>query len=112
MDVNKLLDKCREVRSLHTDTALSLELGVSKQAVNDWRHGRKLPDEVSCARVRSKIYFQNNREKASEYQARNSDVRKARMENAGRISHIARRPETTNPASAGFISCTWSTEKT
>jgi len=51
MDVNKLLDKCREVRSMHTDTALSLELGVSKQAVNDWRHGRKLPDEVSCARI-------------------------------------------------------------
>jgi transcriptional regulator with XRE-family HTH domain len=48
---NKLLDKCKEVRSLRTDMALAELLGVTRAAVSDWRNGRGLPGTVACARI-------------------------------------------------------------
>lgn len=49
--LNKLLDKCKEVRSHRTDMALADDLGVTRAAVSDWRNDRHLPDEVACARI-------------------------------------------------------------
>lgn len=50
-DVNKLLDRCMEIRSLKNDTALGVALGVSRQAVSGWRHGERFPDAMVCARI-------------------------------------------------------------
>lgn len=49
MDVNKLLDKAKIVRSISTDADLAKALGVSKQALSGWRNGARLPDAVACA---------------------------------------------------------------
>lgn len=49
MDVNKLLDKAKVVRSISTDAELAKALGVSKQALSGWRNGARLPDPVACA---------------------------------------------------------------
>lgn len=49
MDVNKLLDKAKFVRSISTDADLAKALGVSKQALSGWRNGARLPDPVACA---------------------------------------------------------------
>ena len=49
MDVNKLLDKAKIVRSISTDADLAKALGVSKQALSGWRNGARLPDPVACA---------------------------------------------------------------
>lgn len=49
--VNKLLDKCKEVRNLRTDSELSDLLKVKKQTLSGWRHGDRLPDPVACANI-------------------------------------------------------------
>lgn len=49
--INKLLDKCKKVRSLRTDLALSELLKVKKQTLSGWRHGDRLPDPVACAQI-------------------------------------------------------------
>lgn len=51
MNVNLLLDKCIEVCGVNTDSELAAKLRVSKQAVSGWRHGRRLPDAVTCATI-------------------------------------------------------------
>lgn len=50
-EVNKLLDKAREMRSLPSDNALALSMHVSRQRVSAWRHGTNYPDAVACARI-------------------------------------------------------------
>lgn len=49
MDINFLLDKAKEVRSLSTDAELAKAMGVSKQAMSGWRNGARLPDPVASA---------------------------------------------------------------
>lgn len=49
--LNKLLDKCREMRSIPSDAALARELHVTRGSVSNWRTGVSLPDEVACARI-------------------------------------------------------------
>lgn len=49
--VNSLLDKCRRIRSLASDNALSKELGVTRATVSGWRHGKSQPDPVSSERI-------------------------------------------------------------
>ena len=43
-DVNILLDKCKEMRSLASDRALSKWLGKAPSAVANYRKGRSLPE--------------------------------------------------------------------
>lgn len=49
MDVQKLLDSAKDAQKLTTDKALAEALGVTKQAVSNWRKGVSLPDTVVCA---------------------------------------------------------------
>lgn len=49
MDVQKLLDAAKEAQSIATDKGLAEALGVTKQAVSNWRKGVSLPDTVTCA---------------------------------------------------------------
>lgn len=51
MDVNKLLDRCKEVCGARTDGELAKRLGVSKQALSSYRNGHRLPDPVQCATI-------------------------------------------------------------
>lgn len=51
MDVNFLLDKCKEVCGVRTDGELAAALGVSKQALSSYRNGHRLPDPVQCATI-------------------------------------------------------------
>lgn len=51
MDVQELLDEVKTARGLTTDSALADALGVSKQAVSNWRQGRNTPDPVQCAAI-------------------------------------------------------------
>lgn len=49
--LNKLLDKCKEVRMVRTESDLSDLLKVRKQTLSGWRHGARLPDPVACAQI-------------------------------------------------------------
>ena len=49
--LNNLLDKIKETRSIASDNALALALGVKRQTVSNWRKGRALPDAVQCATI-------------------------------------------------------------
>lgn len=51
MNVNNLLDKCKEVCGARTDSELAKALGVSKQAMSGYRQGARLPDPVVCATI-------------------------------------------------------------
>jgi transcriptional regulator with XRE-family HTH domain len=51
MDVNFLLDKCKEVCGVRTEVELAGRLGVSKQALSGYRHGSRSPDPVVCATI-------------------------------------------------------------
>ena len=47
MNVLELLDRAKSGAALATDSALAARLGVTKQAVSNWRHGTKTPDPVA-----------------------------------------------------------------
>ena len=51
MNVDNLLDKCKEVCGARTDSELAKALGVSKQAMSGYRQGARLPDPVVCATI-------------------------------------------------------------
>lgn len=51
MDVNFLLDRCKEQSGAATDGELAKRLGVSKQAMSSYRKGARLPDPVVCATI-------------------------------------------------------------
>lgn len=49
MDVQQLLDAAKKAQGLTTDKGLADALGITKQAVSNWRKGVSLPDTVTCA---------------------------------------------------------------
>jgi len=51
MNVLELLDLAKSRGHLDTDSALAARLGVTKQAVSNWRHGTKTPDPVACEKL-------------------------------------------------------------
>jgi DNA-binding XRE family transcriptional regulator len=51
MEIDALLDAAKNGARLETDSALADRLGVTKQAVSNWRHGAKLPDAVACEKL-------------------------------------------------------------
>lgn len=51
MDVQQLLDAAKKAAGQDTDSGLAKALGVTKQAVSNWRKGAKLPDTVTCATI-------------------------------------------------------------
>lgn len=51
MDVNFLLDRCKDETGASTDGELAKRLGVSKQAMSSYRKGARLPDPVVCATI-------------------------------------------------------------
>lgn len=51
MNVLELLDLAKTGGHLDTDSALAARLGVTKQAVSNWRHGTKTPDPVACEKL-------------------------------------------------------------
>lgn len=50
-ELNKLLDKIKETRSLASDNALAGAIGVKRQTVSNWRNGHNHPDAVACATI-------------------------------------------------------------
>lgn len=50
-EINKLLDRCKDIRSHATDMALAADLGITRAAVSGYRHGRAHPDALVCARI-------------------------------------------------------------
>ncbi len=51
MQIDALLDAAKATAEIGTDSALAARLGVTKQAVSNWRHGSKLPDAVACEKL-------------------------------------------------------------
>lgn len=51
MNIQSLLDQAKARQELATDKALAEALGVTKQAVSNWRHGTKTPDPVACGKL-------------------------------------------------------------
>lgn len=51
MDINSLLDACKEAQHHKTDGDLAKALGVSKQAMSGYRNQARLPDPVVCAAI-------------------------------------------------------------
>jgi transcriptional regulator with XRE-family HTH domain len=51
VDVNKLLDTCKDVCKATTEVELASRIGVSKQALSGYRHGTRSPDPVVCATI-------------------------------------------------------------
>lgn len=51
MDVMQLIDRAKSEAGISTDSGLAERLGVTKQAVSNWRHGTKLPDPVACEKL-------------------------------------------------------------
>lgn len=49
--LNSLLDKCRELSSSPTDMALAKELGVTRSAIANYRHGVSVPKDIVCAKI-------------------------------------------------------------
>lgn len=49
--VASLLDKYRECRSLASDNALALDLGVTRQVVSQWRAGSSYPGDHRIAQM-------------------------------------------------------------
>jgi len=49
--VNKLLDKAKQLSSSATDMALAEKLHLTRTAVSNYRHGRALPDTITCAKL-------------------------------------------------------------
>ena len=50
-DLNQLLDKIKETRSLSSDAALGRLLKVSRATISGWRKADRLPDPVATARI-------------------------------------------------------------
>lgn len=50
-EVNKLLDKAKEVCRLTSDASLSRHLNLSRSAVANWRSGVSHPDAIACAKL-------------------------------------------------------------
>jgi len=50
-NVNKLIDKAKELSSSATDMALAEKLHVGRSTVSNYRSGHAYPDAVVCARI-------------------------------------------------------------
>lgn len=51
MNVNSLLDECKQASGVATDSELAKRLGISKQAMSSYRKGVRLPDPVVAATI-------------------------------------------------------------
>ncbi|WP_203323050.1 DUF3693 domain-containing protein [Pseudoxanthomonas beigongshangi] len=51
MNFEDILDRAKQASGATSDSDLSRKLGVSRQAVSNWRHGTKYPDTVTCATI-------------------------------------------------------------
>jgi len=49
MNFEDILNRAIEASGASSDSDLSRKLGVSRQAVSNWRGGKKFPDTVTCA---------------------------------------------------------------
>lgn len=49
--INILLDKAKEISSSPTDMALAKELGVTRSAIANYRHGVSVPKDIVCAKL-------------------------------------------------------------
>ncbi|MEO7702912.1 MAG: helix-turn-helix transcriptional regulator [Opitutus sp.] len=51
MNTMQLLALVQQARNINQDKDLAALLGVNKAAVSNWRHGKRQPDAVTCARI-------------------------------------------------------------
>ena len=51
MNFEDILNRAVEASGAASDSDLSRKLGVSRQAVSNWRGGKKFPDTVTCATI-------------------------------------------------------------
>ncbi len=49
--VGQLLDSVKEKRQIGSDYKLAMFLGVAQGTVQNWRHGRSLPDQKAVTRI-------------------------------------------------------------
>ena len=49
--INELLDAVRDVTKTRNDSELARRLGITPNAVNNYRHGRAAPNAVVCAKI-------------------------------------------------------------
>lgn len=53
--VNQLLDQLKEKQKIQSDYKLALYLGVAQGSVQNWRHGRSLPDQKAITRIADEL---------------------------------------------------------
>lgn len=51
MEISTLLERAIRACEPATASGLAAALNVKPSAVSNWKHGRALPDEVSCAKI-------------------------------------------------------------
>jgi transcriptional regulator with XRE-family HTH domain len=51
VNFEEILNRAIEASGATSDSDLSRKLGVSRQAVSNWRGGKKFPDTVTCATI-------------------------------------------------------------
>lgn len=51
VNFEEILERAKEASGATSDSDLSRKLGVSRQAVSNWRTGNKYPDTVTCATI-------------------------------------------------------------
>lgn len=51
MDATQIIEIAKQKAGSRTDAALAARLGVTKQAVSNWKKSRSLPDTVTCEKL-------------------------------------------------------------
>lgn len=44
-----LIEEAKQALGVDSDNAFALKIGITRASVSHWRHGRSLPDTVTCA---------------------------------------------------------------
>lgn len=53
--IDQLLDALKEAKNIPSDYKLALYLGVAQGSVQNWRHGRSLPDSKAVTRIAEEL---------------------------------------------------------
>ncbi len=53
--IDQLLDSLKDARNIPSDYKLALYLGVAQGSVQNWRHGRSLPDSKAVTRIAQEL---------------------------------------------------------
>ncbi|HSI23794.1 MAG TPA: helix-turn-helix domain-containing protein [Methylophilaceae bacterium] len=51
MEINKLLDDCKEKLGIESDYRLARIVDISDQRLSDYRRGKRIPDAYACSKI-------------------------------------------------------------